>query len=200
MLFYLILHVIQFSGFNCRCQNSAGKSTHQDTLLPDAQKLQKIQKFKFFRNKRWSQNMGRRRRPKIGAAYSRRSTMGRGQEPPLAPVALLRHPFGALPPIELKTSGVSTNKFSAGSTRRKPDREKKSSGREKSAGEFPSRRGGIAVIVITITPGIIGIIINIISTISTIITATIPSHLAVTIVVVLLLVHRNRISGVDYHL
>ena len=36
---------------------------------------------------------------------------------------------------------------------------------------------GIAAIVIAITPGIIGIIINNISPISTIITATIPSHL-----------------------
>ena len=59
---------------------------------------------------------------------------------------------------------------------------------------------GGAVIVITIMPGIIGIIINIISAINTIIAATIPSHLAVTIVVVLLSVHRNYILGVDYHL
>ena len=49
-------------------------------------------------------------------------------------------------------------------------------------------------------PGIIGIIIYIVSTISTIITAAIPSHLDVAIIIVLLLVHWNQIPGVDYHL
>ena len=74
------------------------------------------------------------------------------------------------------------------------------SGREKSAREFPFRRAGIAAIVIAITPSIIGIIINTISTISTVVTVTIPSHPAVAIVIVLLLVHWDRIPGVDYHL
>ena len=60
--------------------------------------------------------------------------------------------------------------------------------------------GGIAAIVITIMSSIIGIIINTISTISTIVTVTIPSHPAVAIVIVLLLVHWDRIPGVDYHL
>jgi hypothetical protein len=54
-------------------------------------------------------------------------------------------------------------------------REKKLSGREKSAGEIPSRRGEIVAIVITTAPDFIGIIIFIISIISTFIsTITTP--------------------------
>jgi hypothetical protein len=55
-------------------------------------------------------------------------------------------------------------------------RERKLSGREKSTGEIPSRRGEIIAIVITIAPDFIGIII-IISITSTFISAiTTPSH------------------------
>ena len=60
---------------------------------------------------------------------------------------------------------------------RKPQREKKLSGREKSVGGIPSQRGEIVaiviVIVIVIITGFIGIIINIILTYSTI-TSTVP--------------------------
>jgi hypothetical protein len=59
--------------------------------------------------------------------------------------------------------------------RRTPEREKLS-GREKSAGEIPSRRGEIITIIITIAPDFIGIIIIIISITSTFIsTITTPS-------------------------
>ena len=60
--------------------------------------------------------------------------------PALVPVAPLQPPFGVLLTLDLKTLGVSKRNFFAASLRRKPDREKKSSGREKAAGEFPSRR------------------------------------------------------------
>jgi hypothetical protein len=50
----------------------------------------------------------------------------------------------------------------ASAGRRTPEREKLS-GREKSTGEIPSRRGEIVAIVITIAPDFIGIIVIIIS-------------------------------------
>jgi hypothetical protein len=57
-----------------------------------------------------------------------------------------------------------------------PEREKLS-GRQKSAGEIPSRRGEIVAIVITIAPDFIGIIINIINITNTFIsTITTPSR------------------------
>jgi hypothetical protein len=58
-----------------------------------------------------------------------------------------------------------------------PEREKLS-GRQKSAGEIPSRRGKIIAIVIIIAPDFIGIIIIIIISITStfISTITMPSH------------------------
>jgi hypothetical protein len=57
-----------------------------------------------------------------------------------------------------------------------PEREKLS-GRQKSTGEIPSRRGEIVAIVIIIVPDFIGIIITIILITSIFIsTITMPSH------------------------
>jgi hypothetical protein len=59
----------------------------------------------------------------------------------------------------------------------KTPREKNLSGRQKSVGEIPSRRGKIVAIVITIEMGFIGIIIFITITTSTFIfTITTPSR------------------------
>jgi hypothetical protein len=90
-------------------------------------------------------------------------------------------------------------KYSAASTRRKPQREKKLSGREKSAGEIPSRRGEIIAILIVIALDFIGITIIIISTAITTITAA-PSRSAVTSRAILCLVHRGNSPGVNYSL
>ena len=79
---------------------------------------------------------------------------------------------------------------------RKPQREKKLSGREKSAGEIPSRRGEIVAIVIVIVTGFIGIIINIILANSTI-SSTAPLRSAVASRVILVVVHWDHFSGVD---
>jgi hypothetical protein len=57
---------------------------------------------------------------------------------------------------------------SAASAGRKTHTERKLSGRQKSAGEIPSRRGEIVAIVIAIVLGFIGIIIIITITIITI--------------------------------
>ena len=181
----------------CRSPESAGKVHVKIPGVQSSENSRKIRRIIF-----WEISHGAKRAhgdelQGAGATPCRGSTLGRRWGLPLVPVAPLRLSFGVLLTLDLKTSGVSKRNFFAVSTRQKPDREKKSSGREKSAREFPSRRGGIAAIVIAITPAIIGIII---STISTIITATVPSHLVVAIIIVLLLVHWNRIPGIDYHL
>jgi hypothetical protein len=65
---------------------------------------------------------------------------------------------------------------SAASAGRKTSREKKLSGRQKSAGEIPSRRGEIVAIIITIELGFIGINISFTIITSTFIfTITTPS-------------------------
>ena len=88
-------------------------------------------------------------------------------------------PLRVLHPPETLRHGESVRKNSAASTRRKQQREKKLSGREKSAGEILSRRGEIVAILIVIMVDLIGIIIIIISITVTTITAA-PSHSAVT--------------------
>jgi hypothetical protein len=74
------------------------------------------------------------------------------------------HPLGNL------RLGGGSQKYSAASTGRKTHRERKLSGRQKSAGEIPSRRGEIIAIVTAIELGFIRIIIIITSTFITIIT------------------------------
>jgi hypothetical protein len=65
---------------------------------------------------------------------------------------------------------------SAASVGRKTHRERKLSGRQKSAGEIPSRRGKIVAIVIAIELDFIGIIIIITITSTFIFTITTPSR------------------------
>ena len=108
-------------------------------------------------------------------------------------------PLRVLHPPETLRHGESQRKYSAASTRRKQQREKKLSGREKSAGEIPSRRGEIIAILIVIALDFIRIIIITISTaITTIIAA--PSRPAVTSRVILCLFHRGNSPGVNYSL
>jgi hypothetical protein len=76
-------------------------------------------------------------------------------------------------PENLRKGGSEID--TAASAGQKTPEKEKLSGRQKSAGEIPSRRGEIVAIVITIAPDFIGIII-IISITSTIIsTITMPS-------------------------
>jgi hypothetical protein len=73
--------------------------------------------------------------------------------------------------------GEGSQKDSAASVGRKTHRERKLFGRQKSAGEIPSRRGEIITIVTVIELGFIGIIIIITIATSTFITViTMPSR------------------------
>jgi hypothetical protein len=65
---------------------------------------------------------------------------------------------------------------SAASVGWKTHRERKLSGRQKSVGEIPSRRGEIVIIVIAIELGFIGIIMITIITSTVIFTITMPSR------------------------
>jgi hypothetical protein len=95
-------------------------------------------------------------------------------------VAILAH-FGHCPfayfivPKNLSQGGSEID--TAASAGRKTLEREKLSGRQKSTGEIPSRRGEIVAIVITIAPDLIGIIITTISITSTFIsTITTPSR------------------------
>ena len=109
---------------------------------------------------------------------------------------------GALPsrtssPRNPKTGRVPEKIFRRLHEAETTEREKLS-GREKSVGEIPSRRGKIIAILIVIALDFIGIII-IISTAITAITAA-PSRSAVTSRAILCLVHRGNSPGVNYSL
>jgi hypothetical protein len=79
-------------------------------------------------------------------------------------------------PENLSQGGGSEIDTAASAGRKTPEREKLS-GRQKSAGEIPSRRGKIVAIVIIIAPDFIEIIITIILITSTFIsTITTPSR------------------------
>ena len=108
-------------------------------------------------------------------------------------------PLRILDPLETLTHGGGPSKYSAASTRRKTPEREKLSGREKSAGEIPSRRGEIVAIVIVIELDFIGIIITIIATADTVISAA-PLRSAVTSRVESCLVHRGSFPGVNYSL
>ena len=139
--FTLFCMFCNYWGCICRSPESAGKVPVKIPDVGTSKNSRKIRRIIFCEISHGVKRAHGGKLQGAGAAPCRGSTLGRGWDPPLAPVAPLRLPFGVLPPFDLKTSGVSTNNFSAASTRRKPDREKKSSGREKSAGEFPSQRG-----------------------------------------------------------
>jgi hypothetical protein len=95
-----------------------------------------------------------------------------GHPGPLLPLPL--HVFHR--PENLSQGGGSEIDTAASAGRKTPEREKLS-GRQKSIGEIPSRRGEIVAIVIAITPDFIGIIITIILITSTFIsTITTPSR------------------------
>jgi hypothetical protein len=79
-------------------------------------------------------------------------------------------PLRVYRPLENQRLREGSQKDSAASAGRKTYRERKLSGRQKSAREIPSERGEIVAIVTVIELGFIGIIIIITSTFITIIT------------------------------
>jgi hypothetical protein len=83
-------------------------------------------------------------------------------------------PLHVYHPLRNLRLGGGSQKYSAASAGRKTqrERERKLSGRQKSAWEIPSRRGEIIAIVTVIELGFIGIIIIITSTFITIITTS----------------------------
>ena len=128
-----------------------------------------------------------------GPLCCRATIWGGGPGPPQpSPLRVLHHPE------TLRVGGSSRIDRAASSRRKTPEREKLS-GREKSAGEIPSRRGEIVAIVTVIELDFIGIIIIIISTADTIIPAA-PLRSAVTSRVESCVFHRGNFPGVNYSL
>jgi hypothetical protein len=152
-----------------------GPSRHhisEDPEIPE--KYQKI----IFRQKTGGARRRRREEPKGGhTTRGRRPTPGRaglwwGHPGPLlpSPLRIFHHPR------KPKSRGGSEIDTAAPAGRKTSEREKLS-GRQKSAGEIPSRRGEIIAIVIIIAPDFIGIIITIILITNTFIsTITTPSR------------------------
>jgi hypothetical protein len=98
-------------------------------------------------------------------------------------------------PENLRPEGGGSEIDSAASAGRKTHREKKLSGRQKSAREIPSQRGEIVAIVITIELGFIRIII---SSPSSLAPSSSPHHPVVTSWVESCPILRGNFLGVDY--
>ena len=104
MLFYHILHVLQLWGFTCRSQETAGKSTCQDTWPPKPQKFQENQEVIIYGNNPRSQKMAQR------SATKGRGALGRVWGPPWScgpPSEPLRHTSSSWPKTD---RGVMTQK------------------------------------------------------------------------------------------
>jgi hypothetical protein len=139
-------------------------------ISEDQQFQENIQKFIFRRKTEVARRRGRGEPPGAHTSWWRGPALGRATwwcgrpGPPLpSPLRVYRLPEN------LRREGGSQID-SATSAGWKTHRERKLSGRQKSAGEIPSRRGEIVTIIIAIELGFIGIIIIITS--STFITAT----------------------------
>jgi len=111
----------------------------------------------------WAHPIGRR-----GPQSRRAATWGGSPGPPQP------SPFRVLHRPETLRRGGSSRIVRAASSRRKTPERKELSGRQKSAGEIPSRRGEIVAIVTVIELDFIGIIIIIISTTDTVISTAAP--------------------------
>ena len=106
-------------------------------------------------------------------------------------------PFGVYNPLETLRLGEQPQKGSAASVGRKLQREKELSGRQKSTGDIPFRRGEIIAINTVIKLGFIGIIIII--TPSSLPAPSSPLRPTVTIVLDIALVLRGNFPGVNYY-
>jgi hypothetical protein len=150
-----------------------GKGPSRHHISEDQQFQENTQKFIFHRKMEVARRRGRGEPP--GAHTTRwhgpalgRTTQWCGRPGPTLPSPLRVYHL----PENLRQGGPEID--SAASAGRKTHRERKLSGRQKSAGEIPSRRGEIVAIVIAIELGFIRIII--ITTIITITIITTPSR------------------------
>jgi hypothetical protein len=157
----------------CRSQDSAGKRTVKTPYFGRSRNSKKLY---FTRRLKKPEGEGER-------GHRAASPPGSAAQPLAAPPygeATLAHfcqsPFAYfIIPENLSQGGLEID--TATSVGRKTPEREKLSGRQKSAGEIPSRRGEIVAIVIAIAPDFIGIIIIIISIASTFIsTITMPSR------------------------
>ena len=141
MLFYLVLHVFPFWEIHLPESGISWKSTVKTPDVRSSENSRKIQEILFSEISHGVKRAHGGETAGAGATPGRGSRWGRGWDPPLVPVGPFRLPFGVLLSFDLKMLGAPSKKYFAASARLKPDKEKKSSGREKSAGEIPSRRG-----------------------------------------------------------
>jgi hypothetical protein len=131
-------------------------------ISEDQQFQENTQKFIFHRKTEVARRIGRGEPPRAHTTRWRGPALGRATQwcgrpgPPLPAPPRVYHL-----PKNLRPGGSEID--SAASAGQKTHRERKLSGRQKSAGEIPSRRGEIVAIVIAIEMGLIGIIIFIIT-------------------------------------
>jgi hypothetical protein len=184
---------------NCRSQISAGKSNVKALYFWSTKNISEKTDVPILSEDGLSQK-GRLRWARRGPHHP----WARGPPWPRPSQVWCPWPTSGAPPSRTssprnpKTRGVREKIFRRLHEAETTEREKLS-GREKSAGEIPSRRGEIIAILIVIALDFIGIIIIIISTAITTITAA-PSRSAVTSRAILCLVHRGNSPGVNYSL
>jgi hypothetical protein len=151
------------------------KGLSRYNISEDQHFQENTQKFIFCRNTEVTRRRGQSEPPGAHTTWWHGPALGRT-------ACWCGHPGPALPspprvyhlPENLRLRGGGSQIDSAASAGQKKHRERKLSSRQKSAGEIPSRRGKIIVIVTAIELGFIGIIIII--TIITRTFITTPSH------------------------
>ena len=170
MLFHLFCMFDDYWRINCRSQNSAGKRTVKIPYFWRSVIRGKHPEVSILSDAGGSQK-GRLRWATRGPHPPRRGwTPGRAWVGCGHPGPPLAAPFRVYHLPENLRREESSQKSSAAAAGRKTPERKELSGRQKSAGEIPSRRGEIIAIVTIIELDFIGIIITITSITSTIIT------------------------------
>jgi hypothetical protein len=167
VVFSIFTCLMIIGGFAAEVRILLEKGPSRHHVLEDQEILKKYQKIIFCQK---TEEARRRRREEPQGRLTHR---GRGPTPGRAGLLCCR-PSLLLPsslrvfhrPQKLKSRGSSEIDTAASAGRKTPEREKLF-GRQKSAGEIPSRRGEIIAIVIIIAPDFIGIIITIILITST---------------------------------
>ena len=163
MLFHLFCMFHNYGRIKYRSQHSAGKRTSNYHIYEDQLYPETIGEFLFHPKT----EEARRRAggvPQGGHTWSRRGpTPGRAWTWCGSPGSHLAAPFGILLHPETLRPAEPSREFSAASAGWKTTEREKLSGREKSAGEIPSRREENIAIVTVIELDFIGIIIVIIS-------------------------------------
>jgi hypothetical protein len=173
----IFTYLMIIGGFAAGIRILLEKGLSRHHISEDQEIPEKYQKIIFYQE---TEEARRRSREEPRGRHTHR---GRGLTPGRTGL-LCGHPSPLLPsplrvfhhPRKPKSRGVSEIDTAASAGQKTQEREKLS-GRQKSAGEIPSRRGEIVAIVIIITPDFIGIIITIILITTTFIsTITTPSR------------------------